>query len=105
MRAASEWIFGLRRFLLVIGLAPLGCVVLLANLGMLPERGLAWGLACAWPLLMVALVLHYRTLMVLNDILVTALLLMSSSLPHPGSKRALPGRLCPATSGPSSALP
>lgn len=83
MRAASEWIFGLRRFLLVIGLAPLGCVVLLANLGMLPERGLAWGLACAWPLLMVALVLHYRTLMVLNDILVTALLLMLFILASP----------------------
>ena len=83
MRAGLLWLFTLRRFLLLVGLAPLGLVWLLAAVGLLPDSGMAWGLAAAWPVLVAGLVWHYRSLMIVNDILVFGVLLLALILLSP----------------------
>lgn len=75
MRAGLLWLFTLRRFLALVGLGPIVLVWTLSLVGLLPGSGMAWGLAAAWPVLVAGLIWHYRSLMVLNDILVFAVLL------------------------------
>jgi hypothetical protein len=89
MRAGLLWLFTLRRFLALVGLGPLVLVWALSGAGLLPGSGMAWGLAAAWPVLMAGLVWHYRSLMVLNDILVFAVLLLVLILLSPWTEARL----------------
>lgn len=89
MREGLIWLFTLRRFLGLVGLAPLCLVWLASAVGLLPETGLAWGLAVVWPVLVLGLVWQYRSLMVLNDILVFAVLLLALIVLSPGIETRL----------------
>lgn len=87
MRAGLEWVFALRRFLVVFGLSPLGLMLGLGLFGV--GSGLAMALALVWPVAIVWLILRYRSFMILGDVVVIWVLVLGAIVLAPGLESRL----------------
>lgn len=89
MRAGLEWVFALRRFLIVVGMSPLGLVLVLGLAGFDTGQGLAVGIALVWPVAMIWLILRYRSFNILGDVTVIWVLVLGTMPLAPGLESRL----------------